>query len=228
MSPGKILPLSSSNKTPGPSRRRKTRHPRRPLLSYGTTITLLKIILPTVAVALLALVMLWPQFLLSDGRFQIVTQPTGEIGIDRLSMDNPHFRGTDSQDRPFTVTADKAVQDRADDDLILLAQPKADMILSDGGRVAVQAKQGSYHRDLETLQLAGGVDLVHDQGYEIRTSSANVDLTTKTAEGNDPVAGKGPFGEISSQGFRVTDRGAIIEFTGKSRLVLVDQPEGLP
>ena len=98
----------------------------------------------------------------------------------------------------------RIVQDRADDDLILLAQPTADMILSDGGRVAVQAKQGSYHRDLETLQLAGGVDLVHDQGYEIRTSSANVDLTTKTAEGNDPVAGKGPFGEIRSQGFRAS------------------------
>jgi lipopolysaccharide export system protein LptC len=92
----------------------------------------------------------------------------------------------------------------------------------------VQAKQGAYHRDLETLQLAGGVDLVHDQGYEIRTPSANVDLTTKTAEGNEPVAAKGPFGELSSQGFRVTERGAIIEFTGKSRLVLVDQPEGLP
>ena len=227
MNTGKILPLSSSKKTP-PSGRRKSRRQRRPVMSYGATITLLKIVLPTVAVALLALVMLWPQFLLSDGRFQIVTQPTGDIGIDRLSMDNPHFRGTDSQDRPFTVTADKAVQDRADDDLILLAQPKADMILSDGARVAVQAKQGSYHRDQETLQLAGGVDLVHNQGYEIRTASANVDLTTKTAEGNDPVAGKGPFGEISSQGFRVTERGAIIEFTGKSRLVLLDQPEGLP
>ena len=86
MSPGKVLPLSSSNQTPGPSRRRKARRPRRPLMSYGTTVTLLKIILPTVAVALLVLVMLWPQFLLSDGRFQIVTQPTGDVGIDRLSM----------------------------------------------------------------------------------------------------------------------------------------------
>jgi len=228
MSADKILPLSPTHNTPGAPRPRKARRRRRTLISYGTTITLLKIVLPTVAVTLLALVMLWPQFLLSDGRFQIVTQPTGDIGIDRLSMDNPHFRGTDSQDRPFTVTADRAVQDRADDDLILLAQPKADMILADGARVAVQAKQGSYHRDLETLQLAGDVDLVHDQGYEIRTPSAKVDLTTKTAEGNEPVAAKGPFGELSSQGFRVTERGAIIEFTGKSRLLLVDQPESMP
>jgi len=227
MSAGKILPLSSPRKTPGPIRTRKARRTRRTLISYNATITFLKIILPTVAIGLIALVMLWPQFLLSDGRFQIVAQPSNEVGIDRLSMNNPHFRGTDSHDRPFTVTADKAVQDRADDELILLAQPKADMILEDGARVAVQAKQGSYHRDLETLQLAGGVDLVHDQGYEIHTPSAAVDLTTSTAEGKEPVAAKGPFGELSAEGFRVIERGAIIEFTGKSRL-LVDQPEALP
>ena len=118
MNGGKILPLSSPRKTLGAPQIRKARRGRRTLMSYGATITILKIILPAIAIGLIALVMLWPQFLLSDGRFQIVTQRSDEVGIDRLSMDNPHFRGTDSHDRPFTVTADKAVQDRTDDEQI--------------------------------------------------------------------------------------------------------------
>jgi len=228
MSAGKILPLSVPRRTPGPHRTRRTRRPRRALISYGATITLLKIVLPVIAIGLIALVTLWPQFLLSDNRFQIITQPTGGAGLDRLSMDNPHFRGTDTEDRPFTVVADKAVQDRVDDELFLLAQPKADMVLQNGARVALKAVQGSYHRDLETLQLAGGVDLVHDQGYEIHTPSAAIDFTTATAEGKEPVEAKGPSGELSAQGFRVTEQGTIIEFTGKSRLLLVDTPETPP
>ena len=146
----------------------------------------------------------------------------------RSSMTDPHFMGTDSRNRPFTVTAERAVQDLTDDQLILLAQPKADMTLEDGAWVALQAKQGSYRRDAETLQLAGGVDLFHDQGYEIHTPSAAIDLNSGTAEGHEPVAAQGPFGELTAEGFRVVEQGAVVEFTGKSRLLLDSIPGALP
>ncbi len=218
--------MAAGRKTLGATRTRKAR--RRPVIGYAATITALKIVLPAFAIALILAVAFWPRFLLDGGRFQIVADESGNLGIDRLSMINPRFQGTDARDRPFTVTAERAVQDLSDDDLILLARPKADMTLEDGAWVALKAEQGFYHRDAETLDLAGGVDLFHDDGYEIHTPSAAIDLNGGTAEGRDPVSAEGPFGQLTSEGFRVAERGAIVEFTGKSRLRLVGESGTLP
>lgn len=219
--------MGAGRETLGATRTRKPRR-RRPVISYAVTITALKILLPAIAIALLILVAVWPHFLLDGGRFEIAADESGDVGIDRLSMINPHFQGTDSRNRPFTVTAERAVQDLTDDDLILLAQPKADMTLEDGAWVALQAAQGFYRRGAETLRLAGGVDLFHDQGYEIHTPSAALDLNRGTAEGHEPVAAQGPFGELTAEGFRVAERGAIVEFIGRSRLLLDAEPSALP
>ena len=201
---------------------------RTPLIGYPAAMTALKIALPALAVALLVLVALWPQYLLVGGRFQLVADPSGEAVLDRLSMVNPHFRGSDSRNRPFTLTAERATQDQSDDNLMHLARPQAQMTLEDGAGVELKAAEGFYRRDLELLRLAGGVDLLHDRGYEIRTSSAAIDLKAGTARGDEPVAATGPFGELQSEGFRVLDRGDRIEFTGKSRLVLQDGAGDLP
>lgn len=201
---------------------------RRPLIGYAATVAAMKILLPVVAVGLIVLVALWPQYLLEGGRFQIVADPTGDDGIDRLSMINPLFQGSDADDRPFTVTAERAVQDLKDDDLILLARPAAEMTLEDGAWVALKATQGAYRREAETLRLNGGVDLTHGRGYAIRTASATIDLKGGTAEGDEPVAAKGPFGTLEAEGFRVAERGDIVEFTGRSRLILEGSPEALP
>ena len=201
-------------------------HRRAPLIGYPAAMTLLKIALPAIAVALLVLVALWPQYLLVGGRFQLVADPSGEIDIDRLSMVNPHFRGRDLSNRPFTVSAERAVQDSANEELIRLAKPQAEITLENGAWVSLKAAEGFYRRDLETLRLAGGVDLFHDQGYEIHTPSAAIDLNGGTAEGHEPVDAQGPFGALTSQGFRVAERGDIVEFTGKSRLVLEGSPTG--
>lgn len=219
--------MAAARERLGVIRTRKARR-RRPVIGYAATVTALKILLPAIAIALMILVALWPHFLLDGGRFQIVADESGDVGIDRLSMINPRFQGTDSRDRPFTVTAERAVQDLADDGLILLARPKADITLEDGAWVALQAEQGFYHRDAETLRLAGGVDLFHDQGYEIHTPSAAIDLNGGTAEGHEPVEAQGPFGELTAEGFRVAERGAIVEFIGRSRLLVDAEPRALP
>jgi lipopolysaccharide export system protein LptC len=207
--------------------RARQRRRRRSLIGYSGMIATLKILLPLSALGLILLVALWPQFLLDGGRFRLVSEGVESAGIDRLSMVNPRFEGTDSREQPFTVSAERAMQDVENKDLIELIRPKADITLENGAGVALKAAHGLYRRDREILNLTGGVDLVHDRSTEISTASAEVDLAAGTAEGTEPVAAKGPFGELSSEGFRVADRGAVVEFTGRTRLLLQGRPEGL-
>jgi lipopolysaccharide export system protein LptC len=61
------------------------------------------------------------------------------------------------------------------------------------------------------------------------TKTAHVDVSADTAEGHDPVSGRGPSGDIDAQGFRILDKGDTIIFTGKSDLLLKgSKPSGQP
>ena len=141
-------------------------------------------------------------------------------------MLNARFDGLDEKNRPYTVTADMATQSDSDEDLIELELPKADITLEDGAWLALTARSGKYRQKSQILDLIGSVSLFHDQGFELRTEAARVDLARGVAEGNQPVQGQGSTGFIEAQGFRVLDRGARIIFTGKARLIV--NPETRP
>ena len=52
------------------------------------------------------------------------------------------------------------------------------------------------------------------------TAAAEVQLHEGAASGDQPVAAQGPFGTLVSEGFRLTERGQVVVFTGRARAVL--------
>ncbi|HEX6093167.1 MAG TPA: LPS export ABC transporter periplasmic protein LptC [Dongiaceae bacterium] len=140
--------------------------------------------------------------------------------IDSVSMTNARFSGRDSRNRSFTVTAEEARQRSSDSTIIHLKHPKADLDLTGGRLVAIHADSGIYVRNDQLLNLAGEVTLSDNRGFEFHTDSASIDLGRNTASGDAPVAGRGPSGDITSEGFRVLDDGDRILFTGMTSLTL--------
>jgi len=188
--------------------------------TYGRFVGFMRILLPTIATALVVLVILWPQFNDQQRRFAISTARVTQEATRELTMQNSKFNGVDQQRRPYSVTADAARVTGENGSNIALANPKADIVLQDGSWVAITAREGNYDRDAKLLRLHGAVNLFHDAGYEFRSESATVDLMAGDAHGTDPVAGQGPFGHIEAEGFEIHDRGARIIFTGRGKLVL--------
>jgi lipopolysaccharide export system protein LptC len=189
----------------------------------------MKIILPALAVGIVLLVLVWPRIMPDESQFRIGLSDLAPESGDALSMINPRFQGRDSQNRPFSIVAEKATQPADGARAINLAQPKADITLADGAWVALTADSGVYHRDTKTLDLSGHVSLFHDRGFELRTTAAQVDLRTGNARGDAPVEGQGPAGTLSAQGFRLEDGGQTIVFTGRSELtVFMGKLEGKP
>ena len=185
---------------------------------YSRFVTLMKYALPVVAGSVLLLVVVWPEFKPKPERFA--------VGISDLKVNveggqrvvNARFTGVDSENRPFSVTADAVVQDAKDG--VKLTQPKADVTLAGNSWVAIAAPQGTLWRKQEVLNLVGGVDLFHDDGYEFQTEEARIDLRSGAASGDTQVKGQGPFGTVNAEGFRIVDSGDRIIFNGKSRLVI--------
>ncbi len=189
--------------------------------TYSRFVALMKFFLPAGALALAGLVVLWPQMQVSDKGFRPgVVASVGPQDADRLRMVNARFSGLNKKTLPYTVTAPLAVQNNPQADEIELSSPKTDITLKDGSWLAVTADKGRYFQSRQILDLFGMVNLFHDSGYEFQSTRAHIDLVAGTAEGDQPVTGQGPFGELTAEGFRISDKGKSIYFTGSAKLVI--------
>ena len=179
-----------------------------------------KFLLPLVALALVALVAVWPHLSLNPNLFTVKLSDVIKQSVDAVNMLNPRYSGIDNQDRPFTVIADSATQQPQDLDRVELARPRAVLSLDTGSNVTLSADRGSFLRETQKLDLVGQVHVTHDQGYDFRTEEARLDIKAGTAAGDQPVQGSGGFGTLSAEGFRIFDQGALVIFTGKARVTL--------
>lgn len=193
---------------------------------YTRFVYLMRFILPAVALALVVLVIGWSQMEGGKGRFRLNFASVSPEGSNTLKMVKPRFTGIDAEEHPFTVTANAASQVAAGSSLIALDDPVADVTLKDGTWIALRSTEGTYDQKSGELELRGEVNLFHDQGYEFQTSSAFLNLQDGKAYGRQAVRGQGPFGQLKSEGFQVTEHGKIVFFTGRANLLLYPKPRG--
>jgi len=184
-------------------------------------VIVLRLLLPTAAAGLIAVVALWSQFGIEENRFRLGVAEMAPRQIDSLTMVNARFEGVDTKHRPYNVTADTARQTDKTGDVIELTQPKADITLESGAWLALTAAAGNYRRQDNHLDLSGGVSIFHDKGFTFQTQTLHVDIANKEAETQDPVQGQGPSGEITGSNFRLTDGGNRVFFGGPAHVTLV-------
>jgi len=177
-----------------------------------------KRLLPLAGVGLLLTVALWPEFERDKARVQVSMRGLG-ARPEAVRVVAPRYQGLDERNRPYTVTADLALQ-AGEDRTVALERPRADILLAGGGWALLEAREGRYDRDRNRLDLAGAVTLWNDDGTMLVTDGAEVDLAEGAARGDRPVRAQGPFGTLSADGFRLRDRGAVVVFTGRARVVL--------
>lgn len=188
---------------------------------YSRFVRVMKLALPAAAALLLGAILLWPQIQAERGRFQIGLSGLDPRNPDRLRVLNARFRGTDSQNQPYTITAESAFEAEVGSRKIALEAPTADLALSSGAWVIARAPEGIFDRDSEVLRLSGGVSVFHDDGYTFSSPTARLALGEGRAEGDDPAEAFGPAGEIhGADGFVIIDKGRRMVFKGKARLIL--------
>lgn len=178
-----------------------------------------KRLLPALALGLLAIVVFWPEIEGGEDRSRVSFRRPAQPLAEAMRVVEPRYQGVDELSRPFTVTANAGQQVGATE-ILDLEEPRADIVLTDGAWVFLSSRAGRYDKSGGHLDLAGEVTLFHDGGTTLRTDQAAVEIAAGSAAGDAPVAAQGPFGTLTSEGFRLTERGAVIIFTGQARAVL--------
>lgn len=178
-----------------------------------------KLALPLLAAGLFALIVFWPDIEGREGRLSFRRGPA--LTPEALQVVAPRYQGVDEQNRPYTVTARIArMPSVAEGSVVLLTEPKADILLGDGAWIYAESRDGRYDRSAQRLDLEGDVTIFHDNGAMFRTEQAQVLLQEGKASGERPTLAQGPFGTIHAEGFELFDRGAVVIFTGRARAVL--------
>ncbi len=185
---------------------------------HSTLVSLLRKVLPVAAVGIvLGFVSLAA---LSYNPFAALD--IAGIGLDdgKLVMRQPKLEGFDRDDKPYLVTAERALQDLSNTDIIDLELVHAEMASGPGGGVQVEAGTGRYDSDAETLTLAGGVTVTSGDGVNIELQHADIDMKSGTLQTDKPVRVVSEDAEITADTLRVYDEGKRIVFSQRVRMTI--------
>ncbi len=199
-----------------PGRRQARVSPR-----YSRFVGMMKLLLPVLALGLVIAVVIWPSEFSRTTGFHLSYAATEDGGAAELAMLQPRYRGTDARNRPFVVTADRAILDPNDQRLITLDRLQADMSMADGQWFSIMADTGIYHQQRQHLRLQGAINLFSDQGYEFNAQVVEIDLNTGRATTDLPVRGQGPFGTLRADRLVIEDYGRRLHFTGNVKMRIV-------
>lgn len=217
--------VAATDPAPAPARPPGARHKGERSGAYSAMVGLMKLVLPSVALALIVLVIAWPRMFTEEQRFTLETADVPFADIERPTMLGARFQGTDDADRPVTITAASLAKDREQDRKVRLETPQADMTLQNGSWLTLTARDGLYDEDSKVLDLDGDVRVFHDGGFEMYADTAHVNIDTRYTYSTDPVTGQGPLGTIEAAGIEIHDGGRRIVFPGPARMVMIEGAE---
>lgn len=152
-----------------------------------------------------------------NGARMVFSNAAKSVALQNI-MNHPHYQGVDIHNRPYTVIAEKALQ--IDKDNVSLDRLSADMVMSNGSWIVLNAGKGLINLQSKQMELSGGVDVFYEGGYEFRTEHAHVDINKGSAYGDARVEGQGPLGTLVADGFTIGDKGETIKFNGSVRMKL--------
>lgn len=188
---------------------------------YTRYVRIMRYALPLVAIALTVVIVLWEDMGAQvDKASRERLMP--EVEEARGELLNPQFDSTDSEGRPYRVSADRAVQDQANQLAMNLEAPQAVIQMDENTAIEGSARAGVYEQEAGRLFLNGTVHLRHGDGYDLESDELRIDLKTGQAFSDLPVRVTGNMGTIDANGLEADNERGLIVFKGPAKLVLVD------
>lgn len=183
---------------------------------YDQFVKVMRVALPGASVALLLAIVVWPMVSGQEMSF-VLSKDRVEVSPERLRMEAPRYRGTDSQGRPFEISASRAVQQTSATPVVELTDVAARMEMATD-TVQVEAERGSYDLEQEQLKVSGPLVMTTGRGYRITTRDAIVDLPDRIAYGSEGVEGNGPLGTFTARRFRADIDKETVVFEGRTHM----------
>lgn len=170
----------------------------------GRWVRVAKYALPAFILVLLVVAVAWPT-LFPQPRWGAPKVKLHDVELppgNDVRMVGPRYAGTDAKGRPFLITAQRALQDANNENMVHLHDLQADLTFDRDVWLSALAPSGLYDTDKQTLELRDGADIYSNKGYEMHTPQVRLDLKNNLAEGEHGVEGHGPLGRMRAERYR--------------------------
>lgn len=191
-------------------------HAARPGSPHDALMGVLKWLLPAMALAVLAAIIIWPLTKVSEFSFLLAKDKVG-VAAERLRIDNAIYRGETERGEAFTISAAGAVQRSSAVPIVELKQLKATLGMAEGP-AKVTAPSGRYFIEKDRLQVDGPVRLDSAAGYTLDSETVDIDLGTRQVTTAKPVTGTLPIGNFSAGNFEGDITGRRLVMGGGAHL----------
>lgn len=183
---------------------------------HDHVVATLRWLLPAMAFALLAVIVIWP---LSSGQeFSfLLAKDKVAMSPDRLRIDKALYRGQTADRQRFEIRAAGAVQRSSAVPIVELMKLSA-YLAQTQGPATVFAPSGRYDLDKNLLEVAGPVTVRSAAGYTLNSGTIHLSLTDRTIASDQPVSGTLPIGKFSGDRLRADVSGRVVVISGHVRL----------
>lgn len=222
---GKVMPLAQPiDMTSGRAAAAPAQQPANPsrekafrmAQSHSRKVRLLKITLPILAILMAAAFFSYSWILSPPG---VDVQLEGAALADgKLVMANPKLDGLTNGDRPYTMTAARAVQELDNQGMIELEQINAKLPVAEADWAVVKAERGRYDRSKNALEMTKDITVTTSDGLVAKLNSATVDIDKGNLETAEPVDLERPGTRIRSDSMTILQNGKVLVFEKRVRM----------
>lgn len=163
---------------------------------YSRLVSILKVVLPLAALALLSTL-----FLLSRNMGSDVVLPFSQHEVEgRLRSEQitgPFFAGMTESGDDIYVSAEIA-RPGDDDTGAELEQMQGRILFAGGGEMRMTALTGTVQQENDRVRFSGDVHIQTESGYDLRTETLFTALDRVAANAPTQVKGTGPIGQLEA------------------------------
>jgi lipopolysaccharide export system protein LptC len=153
-------------------------------------------------------------FLYQTGAFSPAPKQPDQTALspDQVTVIDSTITGLDSQNRPYSISARNAVQDKDKPNFIALDEVSGATNRGNGEAITFESRKGLYDSDVKTLDLDNDVVVKSAGRFTARMDKAHVIVGEKRLTSNVPVAVELSNGRIDANGVEITNDGNNILF----------------
>lgn len=184
---------------------------------HSMRVRVLKTALPISALAIAA-VFSWYTFLAAPASTVKVQLDPSESG--KLVMTSPQLNGYTKDNRPYSMTAARAVQDAKQSGVIALEGIKAQLPVGDKTQAEIVASSAIFDSVNQHLQFDNEFTVKTSDGMEAKLHSANVNMASGEMSTDNPVDIRTDNATISADKMRVQENGKVLVFENNVQLTI--------
>lgn len=176
-----------------------------------------------------AVVVLLAIFLYQAGSFSPAPEQAADqtaVSHEQVTVTDSTITGLDSRNRPYSISARGAVQDKEKPNLINLNIVSGAANRSSGEPIIFESRKGLYNSDAKTLDLITDVVIKSTGRFIARMQKARVIVGEKRLTSDVPVSVEFTSGTIDANGVEISNDGNNILFLNRVKARFRDTKTG--